>query len=70
VRKRHFLSHLYIKSIILPRQARDEHRENSKKCRFLAGIASVLDASPLLQLLAQPVLWFNVCQEESVSQSE
>ena len=30
-RKRHFLSHLYIKCIILPRQARDEHRENSKK---------------------------------------
>eukprot|EP01046_Picozoa_sp_COSAG06_P064073 COSAG06_NODE_15150_length_1093_cov_3120.263581_1_plen_39_part_01 len=30
-RKRHFLSHLYIKCIILPRQARDKHRENSKK---------------------------------------
>jgi len=26
-----FLSHLYIKTIILPRQARDKHRENSKK---------------------------------------
>jgi hypothetical protein len=33
--KRHFLSHLYIKCIILPRQARDKHRENSKKGRFL-----------------------------------
>jgi hypothetical protein len=32
------LSHLYIKCIILPRQARDKHRESSKKCRFLAGI--------------------------------
>eukprot|EP01046_Picozoa_sp_COSAG06_P071448 COSAG06_NODE_20444_length_795_cov_4.131991_1_plen_160_part_10 len=31
VRKRHFLSHLYIIAIILPRQARDKHRENSKK---------------------------------------
>jgi hypothetical protein len=31
VRKRHFLSHLYIKVIILPRQARDKHRETSKK---------------------------------------
>ena len=31
VRKRSFLSHLYIKTIILPRQARDKHRENSKK---------------------------------------
>jgi hypothetical protein len=28
-RKRHFLSHLYIKINILPRQARDKHRENS-----------------------------------------
>ena len=31
VRKRHFLRHLYIKCIILPRQAQDKHRENSKK---------------------------------------
>jgi hypothetical protein len=29
--KRHFWSHLCIKTIILPRQARDQHRENSKK---------------------------------------
>ena len=28
-RKRHFLSHLYVKCIILPRQARDKHRGNS-----------------------------------------
>jgi hypothetical protein len=28
--------HLYIKCIILPRQARDKHRENSKKDRFVA----------------------------------
>jgi hypothetical protein len=34
VRKRHFLSHLYIKVIFLPRQARDKHRENSKKVPF------------------------------------
>eukprot|EP01046_Picozoa_sp_COSAG06_P014156 COSAG06_NODE_870_length_11857_cov_5.075693_7_plen_58_part_00 len=34
VRKRHFLSHLYIKINILPRQARDEHSENSKKVPF------------------------------------
>eukprot|EP01046_Picozoa_sp_COSAG06_P030536 COSAG06_NODE_2906_length_6112_cov_6.320971_7_plen_63_part_00 len=38
VRKRHFLRHLYKKCIILPRQARDDHRENSKKVPFsLAG---------------------------------
>jgi beta-fructofuranosidase len=32
-----FKSHLCIKTIILPRQARDKHRENSKTDRFLAG---------------------------------
>ena len=36
-RKRHFLSHLYIKCIILPRQARDKHRENSKRDHFLCA---------------------------------
>eukprot|EP01046_Picozoa_sp_COSAG06_P038221 COSAG06_NODE_4392_length_4305_cov_1.890157_5_plen_106_part_00 len=30
-----FLRHLYIKMIVLPRQARDKHRENSKKDAFL-----------------------------------
>eukprot|EP01046_Picozoa_sp_COSAG06_P007104 COSAG06_NODE_342_length_17160_cov_11.393353_2_plen_165_part_00 len=30
-----FLSHLYIKVIFLPRQARDKRRENSKKARFV-----------------------------------
>ena len=34
VSKRHFLSHLYIRCNILPRQARDKHRENSKKVPF------------------------------------
>eukprot|EP01046_Picozoa_sp_COSAG06_P027978 COSAG06_NODE_2497_length_6757_cov_80.480625_5_plen_119_part_00 len=46
VRKTHFLSHLYIKTIILPRQARDKHKKSSKKVRFssndqAARIASV-----------------------------
>jgi hypothetical protein len=31
LRKRVFLSHLYIKMITLPRQARDKHRESSQK---------------------------------------
>jgi hypothetical protein len=31
LRKTAFLRHLYIKTIILPRQAWDKHRENSKK---------------------------------------
>ena len=37
VRKRHFLRHFILKMIILPRQARDKHRENSQKewLRFL-----------------------------------
>ena len=37
VRKRHFFRHLYIKCIILPRQARDKHRETLKKWPFSAG---------------------------------
>jgi hypothetical protein len=31
VKKRAFLSHLYIKMMFLPRQARGKHRETSKK---------------------------------------
>ena len=34
MRKRHFLSTFYINTIILPRQARDDHRKNSKKVPF------------------------------------
>jgi hypothetical protein len=44
-RKRHFLRHLYIKIIILPRQARDKHRENSKKVPFSQGSSRTLDIS-------------------------
>eukprot|EP01046_Picozoa_sp_COSAG06_P041416 COSAG06_NODE_5138_length_3687_cov_4.373467_3_plen_168_part_00 len=40
-RKRHFFRHLYIKCIILPRQARDKHRENSKNDRFLVIIGGM-----------------------------
>jgi hypothetical protein len=32
-----FLSHLYMKTNILPRQARDKHRENSKKTAVFSG---------------------------------
>ena len=36
--KRHFLRHLYIKTNILPRQARDKHRESTqKRVAFCAG---------------------------------
>jgi hypothetical protein len=36
-----FLSHLYIKTNILPRQARDKHRENSKKMPFFLGFLAM-----------------------------
>jgi hypothetical protein len=43
-----FLSHLYIKAIFLPRQARDKHRENSKTGRFLrVGPRNLRGAHPL-----------------------
>ena len=42
VEKTVFLRHLYIKIIILPRQARDKHRENSKKETVLLQIASIM----------------------------
>ena len=35
LRKTAFLSHLYVKTIILPRQARDKHRETQKAHPFL-----------------------------------
>jgi hypothetical protein len=41
VRKRHFLRHLYIKCIILPRQARDKHRENSKKSAVFPQVSAL-----------------------------
>jgi hypothetical protein len=37
--KRHFLRHLCIKTNILPRQARDKHRENSQKSGVLCRCA-------------------------------
>jgi hypothetical protein len=38
VRKTTFLSHLYIKTNTLPRQARDKHRESTQnRCRFSQG---------------------------------
>jgi hypothetical protein len=46
VRKTALLRHLYhIKTNILPRQARDKHRENSKKDRF-SSVNMVLERTP------------------------
>ena len=40
--KRHFWLHLYIKTNILPRQARDKHRETTqKRDRFLADMGDL-----------------------------
>jgi hypothetical protein len=36
-----FLRHLYIKTNILPRQARDKHRENSKKDAVQCGVVAL-----------------------------
>jgi hypothetical protein len=48
--KRVFSRHLYIKCIILPRQARDKHRESTqKKDRLIAG-------SCLRELSAEPCM--------------
>ena len=41
-----FLSHLCIKMLILPRQARDKHRENSETDRFLAGLGAGVGHEP------------------------
>jgi hypothetical protein len=44
--------HLYIKTIILPKQARDKHRENSKKdavFRTAAAIAAAISLSVSLR---------------------
>ena len=45
--KKVFLSHLCIKTIFLPRQARDEHRESTPKQTVLAGAAANSAASEL-----------------------
>eukprot|EP01046_Picozoa_sp_COSAG06_P013622 COSAG06_NODE_828_length_12054_cov_67.028440_10_plen_383_part_00 len=52
-RKRHFLSTFYIKMIILPRQARDKHKKNSKKSGrpvFLQVLASFCTDANFMQI--------------------
>eukprot|EP01046_Picozoa_sp_COSAG06_P039961 COSAG06_NODE_4784_length_3957_cov_4.801970_5_plen_93_part_00 len=52
VRNTAFLSHLYIRMNILPRQARDKHRENSKKMPFFAGRRGYANAMNAMRILA------------------
>jgi hypothetical protein len=57
VRKRHFLRHFILKMIILPRQARDKHREDStKEWRFPRNV-------PSGQVAPAPTPgWFSACR--------
>jgi hypothetical protein len=41
-KKTGFLRHLYMKVNFLPSQARDKHRENSKKARFVEEIVGAV----------------------------
>jgi len=64
--KRLFLRHLYIKTNILPRQARDKHRENSKKSGVFRRVQGPgLGSAPTCQvsstLLLFSFLLFSVC---------
>jgi len=56
-RKRHFLRHLHIKINILPRQARDNHRENSKKVPFSLSFQPVAAALEVRRRQRVAVLW-------------
>jgi hypothetical protein len=57
--KNGILSHLYVKTNILPRQARDKHRENSKKMPFFAG--APVSSAVLLRVAEQT--WPRVATE-------
>eukprot|EP01046_Picozoa_sp_COSAG06_P068266 COSAG06_NODE_18084_length_904_cov_30.700621_1_plen_86_part_10 len=66
VRKRRFFAPFYLKRIVLPRQARDKHRENSKtewSPRFLAGecqpriLPKIVHRGECIRLLAS-INWF------------
>eukprot|EP01046_Picozoa_sp_COSAG06_P045538 COSAG06_NODE_6311_length_2989_cov_8.844983_3_plen_197_part_00 len=63
--KRHFLSHLYIKMNIVPRQARDKHRENSKKsgvlCREFCNMETSVEETNLDVCTAQVGHRFGEC---------
>jgi hypothetical protein len=60
LRKTAFLSHFYIKTIILPRQARDKHRESTqKKMPFFAPASA--GATVLVSIL-QGRVWLHGAQ--------
>jgi hypothetical protein len=52
--KNGFLRHLYIKTMILPRQAQDKHRENAKRDAVCSqvDVAGKYAAGPLAKKLA------------------
>ena len=53
VGKTRLLRHLCIKMVILPRQARDKHRENSKKDAFLQVKSMMEELVAALQLMGK-----------------
>ena len=60
-----FSSHLCIKAIFLPRQARDKPRENSKRCRFLRSLPTPKNWSAVAtrtceRSAAKPDVWLQL----------
>ena len=55
-RKRSFQRRLYIKAIFLPRRARDQHKENSKKTTVFSQVAASTTASTSLAATAAHVI--------------
>ena len=51
-KQRHFLSHLYIKTNILPRQARDQHLKSKRGMLFFAGDWEIVDTSEAAEAAA------------------
>jgi len=60
-----FWIHLYIKTNILPRQARDKHRENTQKQDGLDGDWLVLTQRWCLPITAQAYLNAHVAEGEN-----
>jgi len=58
-----FFSHLCIKTNILPRQARDKHRENSKKDRFVQSCWRRWECGRVFFLSSFPMKNDRFCQD-------
>jgi hypothetical protein len=56
-KEKHFLRHLNLKIIVLPRQARDKHRENSKTDLFLGSILRLPANGSITLIASNPLAW-------------